>query len=93
MNSNAMVSVRLLVLLSSGLLMEGCADQPRSHPVRDYPVSATLLKDTKSMGTAWGKEFGLVQATRAGGMIFLSGQRSVDEKGALVGKGNGDAAA
>lgn len=88
MNISALVAVRLLVLLFSGLAVVGCADQPRSHPVRDYPVSGTLLKDTKSMGTTWETEFGLVQATRAGGMVFLSGQSSVDEKGALIGKGN-----
>jgi 2-iminobutanoate/2-iminopropanoate deaminase len=91
MNISAFNSIRLLVLMSSGLAVAGCADQPRSHPVRDYPVSATLLKDAKSMGTAWEKEFGLVQATRAGGMIFLSGQSGVDEKGALVGKGSMEA--
>jgi enamine deaminase RidA (YjgF/YER057c/UK114 family) len=43
------------------------------------------------MGTAWENEFGLVQATRAGGIVFLSGQSSMDEKGTLVGKGNMDA--
>ena len=91
MNTKATVSFRLLVLLFTGLLAEGCADQPRSHSVRDSPVSAMLLKDTKSMGTAWENEFGLVQATRAGGMIFLSGQSSVDEKGVLIGKGNMEA--
>lgn len=40
------------------------------------------------MGTPWENEFGLVQGATAGGIVFLSGQVSVDEHGTFVGKGS-----
>ena len=81
----------ILAPICTSFALAGCAEPPKPHPVRDYPVSATLLKDTKSLGTTWENEFGLVQGTRAGGMVFLSGQIGVDEQGALLGKGSMEA--
>jgi len=81
----------ILAPICTSFALVGCAEPPKPHPVRDYPVSATLLKDTKSLGTTWENEFGLVQGTRAGGMVFLSGQIGVDEQGALLGKGSMEA--
>jgi enamine deaminase RidA (YjgF/YER057c/UK114 family) len=49
------------------------------------------IKETKSMGTYWENEFGLVQGAKTGGFVFLSGQLSLDEKGIVVGKGSMDA--
>jgi enamine deaminase RidA (YjgF/YER057c/UK114 family) len=50
-----------------------------------------IIKETKSMGTSWENESGLVQGAKAGGFVFLSGQLSLDENGIVVGKGSMDA--
>ena len=74
------------------LLVWGCAEPQRSSPVRDYPISVPpSIKETKSLGTSWENEFGLVQGAKAGGLVFLSGQLSLDEKGMVVGKGSMEA--
>ncbi|MBX3124463.1 MAG: RidA family protein [Nitrospira sp.] len=83
--------LRWLGLLCIAIVTGGCADQSRSHPMREGPMAAVILKDTKSLGLPWENQFGLVQATRAAGMVFLSGQSSLDEKGALTGKGDMEA--
>lgn len=80
----------LVVLLV--LQVWGCAEPQRSSPVRDYPLSIPpSIKETKSLGTTWENEFGLVQGAKAGGLVFLSGQLSLDEKGMVVGKGSVEA--
>ena len=85
------LSVLVLVLVMF-LLIWGCAEPQRSYPVRDYPMPMPpSIKETKSMGTSWENEFGLVQGAKAGGVVFLSGQLSLDEKGTVVGKGSMDA--
>ena len=43
------------------------------------------------MGTSWENEFGLVQGAKAAGVVFPSGQLSLDEKGKVVRKCNMDA--
>jgi 2-iminobutanoate/2-iminopropanoate deaminase len=81
------VPVMMLFMLSS---VWGCAESQRSYPPsRDYPmVIPPSIKETKSLGTSWENEFGLVQGTKAGGLVFLSGQLGLDEKGVVVGKGS-----
>jgi hypothetical protein len=50
----------LLVLLML-LPVWGCAEPQRSYPVRDYPTSLPpSIKETKSLGTSWENEFGLI---------------------------------
>lgn len=81
-------ALRLLLLLAISLIV-GCVDAPRSHPSQNYPTSIPpTIKETKSLGTPWENEFGLVQAAKAGGIVFLSGQLALDEKGLIVGKGS-----
>lgn len=73
-------------------LMSGCAEPQRSYPTRDSPMSIPpSIKETKSLGTPWENEFGLVQGAKAGGVVFFSGQLSLDEKGMVVGKGSMEA--
>lgn len=82
----------LVIVLVMFLLVWGCAEPQRSYPVRDYPMSIPpSIKETKSLGTSWENEFGLVQGAKAGGVVFLSGQLSLDEKGIVVGKGSMEA--
>ncbi len=45
------------------------------------------LKETTTLDTSWEREFGLVQGVKASGLVFLSGQMSIDENGVVVGKG------
>lgn len=60
--------------------------------MHDAPVTIPpISKETKASGTPWENEFGLVQGAKAGGIVFLSGQLSLDEKGAVVGKGSMEA--
>ena len=81
----------VLVLLMVPLV-GACAEPQRSHPVRDSPLSIPpSIKETQSLGTSWENEFGLVQGVKAGGVVFLSGQLSLDEKGMVVGKGSMEA--
>ena len=77
------------VIASLVLLMLGCAESPRSYPARETPITTPPMnKETKVLATPWENEFGLVQGARAGGIVLLSGQYSLDEKGAVVGKGS-----
>jgi 2-iminobutanoate/2-iminopropanoate deaminase len=81
----------LVPVLVMFLLVWGCSEPQRSYPVRDYPMSIPPgIKETKSLGTSWENEFGLVQGVKAGGVVFLSGQLSLDEKGMVIGKGSMD---
>lgn len=81
----------VLVLLLMVLLVGACAEPQRSNPVHDSPLSIPpSIKETKSLGTSWENEFGLVQGAKAGGIVFLSGQLSLDEKGIVAGKGSMD---
>lgn len=83
---------RLALVLAMVLPVWGCAEPQRPYPVRDYPLSVPpSLKETKSLGTSWENEFGFVQGAKAGGVVFLSGQLGLDEKGMVVGKGSMDA--
>jgi 2-iminobutanoate/2-iminopropanoate deaminase len=83
---------RLVLVLLMILPVWGCAEPQRSYPARDYPMSIPpSIKETKSLGTSWENEFGLVQGAKAGGVVFLSGQLSLDEKGMVVGKGSMEA--
>jgi enamine deaminase RidA (YjgF/YER057c/UK114 family) len=76
-----------LMLLTVALA--GCAQtQP---PVHDSQASAPSIKETRSLNTSWEKEWGFVQGTKGGGLIFLAGQLSLDEKGQIGGKGNMEA--
>lgn len=80
------------MLLCAGLLLLGCAGPPRSYPVGDMPMSGPLpLKETTTLDTSWEREFGLVQGVKASGLVFLSGQMSIDENGVVVGKGSMEA--
>ena len=49
------------------------------------------LKETTTLDTSWEREFGLVQGVKASGLVFLSGQMSIDENGVVVGKGSMEA--
>ena len=80
---------RLVLLLSCSLMAAGCADSqpPRSsHEYGGLPPSTE--KEIKTLGTAWENEFALAQAVKSGGLVFLSGQLSIDDKGVIIGKGN-----
>ncbi|MBX3235095.1 MAG: RidA family protein [Nitrospiraceae bacterium] len=80
------------LLLLGGVLSAGCADSPRSHPGREYPGPvAPSTKEIKPLGTPWEQEFGLVQGVKSGGLVFVAGQVSLDDKGGLAGKGNMEA--
>jgi 2-iminobutanoate/2-iminopropanoate deaminase len=79
----------LVLVVVLVMLVCGCSEPQRSYPVRDHPISIPpSIKETKSLGTPWENEFGLVQGAKAGGVVFLSGQLSLDEKGLVVGKGS-----
>lgn len=82
---------RVLVLLLMLLPAWGCAETQRSYPARDSLSPPPSTKETKSLGTSWENEFGLVQGAKAGGVVFLSSQLSLDERGMVVGKGSMDA--
>jgi 2-iminobutanoate/2-iminopropanoate deaminase len=83
---------RLVLSLFLVLPVWGCAESQRSSPGRDYSMSTPpSIKETKSLGTSWENEFGLVQGTKAAGVVFLSGQFGLDEKGTVVGKGSMEA--
>jgi len=84
---------RLVFTLGICLPLWSCAESQRSYPAaRDYPMAIPLsIKETKSLGTSWENEFGFVQGAKAGGVVFLSGQLGLDEKGMVVGKGSMDA--
>jgi 2-iminobutanoate/2-iminopropanoate deaminase len=86
---NELFSSRMLFYFLISLLTLGCAETQRSHPTHDYPVAVPpSVKETKSLGTSWENEFGLVQGTKGGGVVFLAGQFGLDEKGVIVGKGS-----
>ena len=46
-----------------------------------------VIKEAKSLGVRWEKEFGYSQAVKVGGDIYLSGQVSHDDEGNFVGLG------
>lgn len=74
------------------VLMWGCAESKRAYPAHDSPMAVPSgVKETASLGTPWENEFGLVQGAKAWGVVFLSGQLSLDEKGMVVGKGSMEA--
>ena len=88
----ALVALRLLVLFYFSFSIMGCVDTPRSRPPHEAsPSVPPSIKETKSLGTSWENEFGLVQGAKAGGVVFLSGQLGLDEKGMVVGKGSMEA--
>ena len=47
-----------------------------------------IRKETKSLGMSWEAEYGYSQAVKVGDTIYLSGQVSHDDKGAILGIGN-----
>jgi enamine deaminase RidA (YjgF/YER057c/UK114 family) len=46
------------------------------------------IKETKSLGMPWEKEYGYAQAVKVGDTIYVSGQVSHDDKGNIVGPGD-----
>ncbi len=84
--------VARLVPLPLCLLFTGCADSPRSHAPHDVSMAITpSVKETRSLNTPWENEFGLVQGSKAGGVVLLAGQLSLVGRGQLMGKGSREA--
>ncbi len=44
-----------------------------------------IIKESKSFGIPWEKEYGYSQAVKVGDTIYLSGQVSHDDKGHIIG--------
>ena len=69
------------------MLLVGCAtDSGRSHSESGHTASPNLVKDARTLGTPFEKDFGYAQAVKIGDTIYVSGQLSVDEKGIINGK-------
>lgn len=82
------VSYRFTLLVAT-LLIIGCTGPQHTYPAGDFPGSGLPSpREIISMDTSWEREFGQVQGVKASGLVFVSGQVSVDEKGILVGKGS-----
>lgn len=82
------VSYRFTLLVAT-LLIIGCTGPQHTYPAGDFPGSGLPSpREIISMDTSWEREFGQVQGVKASGLVFVSGQVSVDEKGLLVGKGS-----
>lgn len=78
-------------LLVAGLLTVGCMGPQRTYPAADGPTGgAPAPREIISTNTSWEREFGQVQGVKANGLVMLSGQMSLDEKGLVVGKGSMD---
>jgi enamine deaminase RidA (YjgF/YER057c/UK114 family) len=50
-----------------------------------------IVKETKSLGMSWEKEYGYTQAVKVRNTIYLAGQVSHDDKGNIVGPGDMEA--
>jgi enamine deaminase RidA (YjgF/YER057c/UK114 family) len=47
-----------------------------------------IQKDTAGLGMPWEREYGYAQAVRVGNTVYVSGQVSHDDTGAIVGEHN-----
>lgn len=50
-----------------------------------------IIREAKSLGVPWEREYGYAQAVKVGDTIYLAGQVGHDDKGTIVGKGDMEA--
>ncbi|GJL57060.1 MAG: hypothetical protein NPIRA02_41920 [Nitrospirales bacterium] len=69
-------------------VMMGCATGPDrdSRSIKNEGEWQSSLKQAKSLGYAWEKEFGYAQGVRAKDTIYVAGQFSLDRDGKIMGK-------
>ena len=70
------------------LLMVGCSwfEGERTHSDAGRSSPLVPVKDARHLGTPLEKDWGYAQAVKMGDTIYVAGQLSLDEKGAINGK-------
>ncbi|TAJ07894.1 MAG: RidA family protein [Nitrospirae bacterium] len=66
----------------------GCVSHDRGRHGGDAPITTSTAKQTASLGLPWENEFGYAQGVKAGPVIYVAGQMSLDDTGAVMGTGN-----
>jgi enamine deaminase RidA (YjgF/YER057c/UK114 family) len=76
-----------LVLVRTPAVMSSRAKQER-----DMKIQKRAAREAAYFGVPWESAFGYPQAVKVGGVIYVSGQLSHDERGNLVGPATLDGA-